>query len=65
MLAFAVALASVMAAPHTASAESLFNFLFGGLQKDLERPAPASFVADPSSSNSQPASPPRHRAEAD
>jgi Protein of unknown function (DUF2865) len=60
MSAVAVALASSIAAPNTASAENLFDFLFGGgLQKELQKPAQASFFADPSGTNSQAALPSR------
>ena len=58
--AAAIALASgVVAAPSVASAENLFDLLFGGLQRQLQKPAEASFFADPSSTNSQTAPPPR------
>ena len=48
MSAAAVALISIVAAPRTASAESLFDFLFGGLQKELQKVAPvnAETIAD-------------------
>ena len=57
MLVAAVAFTGAMAmAPRTASAEGLFDFLFGGPQKQQARQAPpqASFFADPN----QPAAPP-------
>jgi hypothetical protein len=50
-LAAAFALVGIMiVAPRAASAEGLFDFLFGGLQKQQQRQAPpqASFFADPS-----------------
>jgi hypothetical protein len=59
MLASAFALASIVAAPGMASAENLFDFLFGGMQKTLQKPAQASFFTDPSGSNSQAVPPPR------
>lgn len=48
-------------APSIASAEGLFDFFFGGLQKQQQRQAPpqASFFADPFGLNQQPAPPPR------
>jgi len=49
MSAAAVALISIVAAPRTASAESLFDFLFGGLQKELQKVAPASSQSLPPS----------------
>ncbi len=59
----AVALASVVATPSMASAENLFDFLFGGgLQKELQKPAQAGLFADPSGTNSQAAPPPRQAA---
>ena len=45
-------------APRMASAEGLFDFLFGGLQKQQRAPAQASFFADPFGLN-QPAAAPR------
>ena len=62
MLVAAAALASsVTLAPHVASAEGLFDFLFGGLQKPQQQKAPpqASFFADPFGNAQQPAAPPR------
>jgi hypothetical protein len=61
MLVAAVTLAgSAMLAPRVASAEGLFDFLFGGLQKpQRQAPAQANFFADPFGLNQQPASPPR------
>jgi hypothetical protein len=56
LLVAALTLTGAMA-PHAASAEELFDFLFGGVQKQQARQAPpqASFFADPN----QPAAPPR------
>jgi hypothetical protein len=58
-----VALAGAVALmPGTASAEGLFDFLFGGAQKQQQqRPSPpqANFFADPFGLNQQPAAPPR------
>ncbi|WP_146691327.1 DUF2865 domain-containing protein [Bradyrhizobium canariense] len=62
MLAAAVVLTGAIAsAPRVASAEGLFDFLFGGLQKQQQRQTPpqASFFADPFGANQQPAPPPR------
>jgi Protein of unknown function (DUF2865) len=43
-------------APHSASAESLFDFFFGGAQKQLRQTFPqASFFADPMATDQQPA----------
>jgi hypothetical protein len=61
MLVATVVLAGAVAsAPRMASAEGLFDFLFGGVQKQQQRQAPpqASFFADPFGTNQQPASPP-------
>jgi hypothetical protein len=60
MLIAAAALAgSLTLAPRVASAEGFFEFLFGGLQKQQQRPAPAQadFFADPFGLNQQPAPP--------
>jgi hypothetical protein len=58
-LAVAVCLAGVIAlAPHGASAESLFDMFFGGLQKLRQAPPQANFFADPFGQN-QPPPPPR------
>src|ERR1019366_9442534 len=48
-------------APRMASAEGLFDCLFGGAQKQQQRQAPpqANFFADPFGLNQQPAPPPR------
>src|SRR5580693_5166395 len=62
MLVAATALAgSVALAPQPASAEGLFDFLFGGLQKQQQKAPPpqANFFADPFGLNQQPAAPPR------
>src|SRR5712675_2627359 len=61
-LVAAAALVSLVAvAPRGASAEGLFDFLFGGAQKQQQRqtPSPANFFADPFGLNQQAASPPR------
>jgi hypothetical protein len=42
-----------------ASAESIFDFFFGGFQKQQQRQGQASFFADPFGLNQQPAPPPR------
>jgi Protein of unknown function (DUF2865) len=64
MLVAAAALASsVTLAPRVASAEGLFDFLFGGAPKQQRHaPAQANFFADPFGLNSQPAPPPRQTA---
>jgi hypothetical protein len=62
MLVAAVTLAGAVAlAPRLASAEGLFDFFFGGAQKQQQRQAPpqANFFADPFGLNQQPAPPPR------
>ena len=61
MLAAAVALiGSVALVPRAASAEGLFDFLFGGAHKQQRQaPAQANFFADPFGLNQQPAPPPR------
>jgi hypothetical protein len=62
LLAVTVALAGAVAlAPAVASAEGLFDFLFGGAQKQQQRQTPpqANFFADPFGLNQQPAPPPR------
>jgi len=54
--------ASLALAPRMASAEGLFDFLFGGLQKQQQKaqPTQANFFADPFGTNQQqPATPPR------
>jgi Protein of unknown function (DUF2865) len=59
----AVVLASVALVPRVASAEGLFDFLFGGAPKQQQQarqaPPQASFFADPFGLNQQPAPPPR------
>jgi hypothetical protein len=59
MLVAITALASAVALPRVASAESIFDFLFGGFQKQQQRQAPgqANFFADPFGLNQQPAPP--------
>jgi hypothetical protein len=61
MLVAAAALASSLAlAPRVASAEGLFDFLFGGIQKQQQKAPPqANFFADPFGLNPQPAPAPR------
>jgi hypothetical protein len=61
VLVAAIALTGAVAVvPRVASAEGLFDFLFGGAQKQQrEAPAQASFFADPFGLNQQPAPPSR------
>src|SRR5271155_1868333 len=62
MLAAAVAVAvPVLLAPGPASAQNLFDFLFGGGQKQQQQkdPPQANFFADPFGNNPQPAPQPR------
>jgi hypothetical protein len=61
MLVAAVTLVSAIAFPRMASAEGIFDFFFGGFQKQQQRQAPgqANFFADPFGLNQQPAPPPR------
>jgi hypothetical protein len=62
MLVAAAALSgSVALAPRVASAEGLFDFLFGGIQNQQQQKAApqANFFADPFGQNQQPAPPPR------
>ena len=61
LVAAAVLAGAVALAPRMASAEGLFDFLFGGIQKQQQRQAPpqANFFADPFGLNQQPAPPPR------
>jgi Protein of unknown function (DUF2865) len=61
MLVAAAALAGSLAlAPRVASAEGLFDFLFGGIQKQQQKAPPqANFFADPFGLNPQPAPAPR------
>jgi hypothetical protein len=59
-VAAAVLAGSIALAPRIASAEGLFDFFFGGLQKQLQQrqdPSQASFFADPAGLNQQPAPP--------
>jgi len=64
LVAAAVLAASVAVTPRAALAEGLFDFLFGGPQKQQQRQAPpqANFFADPFGLNPQPAPPPRQMA---
>src|SRR5262245_52949880 len=59
----AIAVAGSLALPHAASAEGLFDFLFGGLTKQQQRPAQqppqSNFFTDPFGINAQPAQPAR------
>src|SRR6185437_282312 len=48
---------SVALTPRVASAEGLFDFLFGGLQKQLTAPPQANSFADPFGQSQQPAPP--------
>ncbi len=64
MLVAVAAVASVVALPRVASAESIFDFFFGGFQKQQQRQGQASFFADPFGLNQQPAPPPRSVASA-
>ena len=59
MLVAVTAVASVVALPRMASAESIFDFFFGGFQKQQQRQGQASFFADPFGLNQQGAPPPR------
>jgi Protein of unknown function (DUF2865) len=61
MLVAVTAIASAVAFPRMASAEGIFDFFFGGFQKQQQRQAPgqANFFADPFGLNQQPAPPPR------
>ena len=63
MLVAAIVLAGPVAlAPRVASAEGLFDFLFGGTkqkQQQQQSPPQANFFADPFGLNQQPAPPPR------
>jgi hypothetical protein len=60
-VAAAVLISTVALAPRVASAEGLFDFFFGGVQKQQPRQAPpqASFFADPLGVSQQAAPPPR------
>jgi hypothetical protein len=59
MMFVAMVVLPVALVPRAASAENLFDFLFGGAQKQQQRQAPAqaSFFADPFGLNQQPAPP--------
>jgi len=60
MLVAVTALASAIALPRMASAEGIFDFFFGGIQKQQRQaPSQANFFADPFGLNQQPAPPPR------
>src|ERR1700716_743706 len=62
MLVAAATLVSLVAvAPRGASAEGLFDFLFGGAQKQQHRqtPSPTNFFTDPFGQHPPPAAPPR------
>jgi hypothetical protein len=60
MLVAAIVLAGPVAlAPRVASAEGLFDFFFGGTQKQQKASPQASFFADPFGQNQQAAPPPR------
>jgi hypothetical protein len=61
MLVAVVVFGPVGLSPGVASAEGLFDFFFGGQQKQQQRQAPAqaNFFADPFGLNPQPAPPPR------
>lgn len=59
LVAAAALAGSVALAPRVASAEGLFDFFFGGIQKQQQRqgPSQANFFADPFGLNQQPAPP--------
>jgi Protein of unknown function (DUF2865) len=61
MLVAVAIVVPVVLAPGLASAEGLFDFLFGGMQKPQQQKAPpqANFFADPFGSTPQPAAPSR------
>ncbi len=60
LIAAAALIGSVALTPRVASAEGLFDFLFGGIQKQQRQaPAQSNFFADPFGLNQQPAPPPR------
>jgi hypothetical protein len=59
MLVAVLLAAPAMLAPHVASAEGLFDFLFTPPQKQRQAPAQANFFADPFGLNAQPAPQPR------
>ncbi len=54
LVAAALALPAALA-PHTASAENLFDFFFGGAQKQRQAVPQASFFTDPMATDQQPA----------
>ncbi len=59
MLVAAIIAGSVLVAPGAASAEGLFDFLFGGIEKPQQRQAPqANLFADPFGTGQQAAPPP-------
>jgi uncharacterized protein DUF2865 len=64
ILVAVTAVASLVALPRVASAESIFDFFFGGFQKQQQRQGQASFFADPVGLNQQGAPPPRSVASA-
>ena len=55
LLVAIAAFTSAVALPRAASAENLFDFLFGGAQKQHQTPAQANFFADPFSQQPAPA----------
>src|SRR5437899_11561651 len=60
MLAAVTLVSAVALAPRMASAEGIFDFFFGGFQKQQRQASPqANFFADPFGLNQQPAPPPR------
>jgi hypothetical protein len=59
LLVVAALAAPVALAPHAASAENLFDFFFGGAQKLRQAVPQASFFADPTATDQQPAGAPR------
>lgn len=58
LLATVVLAGATVLVPRLASAEGLFDFLFGGAQKQQHRQSPANFFADPFGLNQQAAPPP-------
>lgn len=64
LIAAAMLAGCVAVTPGAASAEGLFDFLFGGAPRQQQRQAPpqANFFADPFGLNQQPAPPPRQMA---
>ena len=60
LIAAAALIGSAASTPRVASAEGLFDFLFGGIQKPQRQASPqANLFADPFGLNPQPAPPPR------